>query len=96
MAFLEQKKKNFKYACMLVCEQVYVCYLVPSQDIQHSYSSPCKWHTILSQLLAEKVSVDFVLFHCLLVKVFSLQVRLSSITYVTLLKYFLNLNSRRE
>lgn len=66
-------------------------HLIPSQDVQHSYSSPRKWHTVLSQLLAEKISIDFMLLHCFLVEVLSLQVRLSSISYVTLLKHLLNL-----
>ncbi len=81
---------------MHVVLRVYSCYLIPSQDVQHPYSSPRKWHPILSQLLAEKVSIDFILFHCFLVEVLSLQVRLSGITYVTLLKHLLNLRRGRE
>ena len=87
---IKQKVHLFlTHVCTCVC--VCVHYLIPSQDIQHSYSSPRKWHAVLSQLLAEKVSIDFILLHCFFVEVLSLQVRLSSISYVTLLKHLLNL-----
>lgn len=69
-------------------------YLISSKNVQYTYSSPSKWHTILSQLLTKKVRIDFMLLHCFFVKILSFEVRLRRITYITLLKNFLYLQKR--